>query len=812
MRKSNKKSILATIAIILLIAVFVLIHYFSSSDITNDVSKMTANAEKLYSEGKIDRAYYQMLLYTQENPDDKNGWLTLGDYAMAQNNSDEAFDSYRKAAACDECNDTQLGERDKNKYFERFSSVESIKISTSAKQTKDMTLTFTSDNLTPAKSEKGQIVTNEMELSNDENYLTTEWISIDESKNYIYITGNINCAQWQFVDENGSYYKYIDEADFKNTETHGFESKTFSAAKIPEGAIKARVTYYDKNIKTNVKADDKIFVGYGSGLNGYSNFKSQTFNIPDLNENQYIEYKNKKWYLVDGDKQSELDLPAVTAKGNATVNLSGQLCGIVDLNLKPMAEIKNDKSLQYGIKYSKKTSIATCERLGSAQGMNFDYVIDDEWYYGTGNDFDNAYPWCEMTLCNLSVDDNGDEKITLEGDKNFKTDGSNGNVMVRVPKFYTKREVKDGYEYIWISGEKHKGYTLEPVFIDSYGEENDFVYMSAYLGGLKDEKIVSAAGTYPVIQLEYGDMLDYAENNGNGFDELNFLMVSALQKLFIIETGTIDSSEIFAGDTYLYYQYDTTDYETSGFACEDAKKSNVIKIYNNYNTIKISKGSSITIFNGWKKYKNNDGSQREVLNINVTEKYMEITFDGDPIDISKHKTLISNIPAKTGKTDSLKYCTGTIGGTLGKQSFKYRNIENLFGSALIMLDDDAYVQDGYFYYETADGNSNYVEYEIAEQKTDLSSYEKINTAMCIKEMGFDKDNPTVMLPTVVGKGASAYGYYGDLWMYTENYEPRYIMYGGADDNERVAGVFHMRASISNYDSKLGFFSARIMYS
>ena len=812
MRKSNKKSILATIAIILLIAVFVLIHYFSSSDITNDVSKMTANAEKLYNEGKIDRAYYQMLLYTQENPDDKNGWLILGDYAMAQNNSDEAFDSYRKAAACDECNDTQLGERDKNKYFERFSSVESIKISTSAKQTKDMTLTFTSDNLTPAKSEKGQIVTNEMELSNDENYLTTEWISIDESKNYIYITGNINCAQWQFVDENGSYYKYIDEADFKNTETHGFESKTFSAAKIPEGAIKARVTYYDKNIKTNVKADDKIFVGYGSGLNGYSNFKTQTFNIPDLNENQYIEYKNKKWYLVDGDKQSELDLPAVTAKGNATVNLSGQLCGIVDLNLKPMAEIKNDKSLQYGIKYSKKTSIATCERLGSAQGMNFDYKIGSEWFHGTGNDFDNAYPWCEMKLCNVKVDDNGDEKITLEGDKNFKTDGSNGNVMVRIPKFYTKREVKDGYEYIWISGKKHKDYTLEPVFIDSDGEENDYVYMSAYLGGLKDEKIVSTAGTYPVVQLEYGNMIDYAKNNGDGFDELNFLMVSALQKLFIIETGTIDSSEIFAGDTYLYYQYDTTDYETSGFACEDAKKSNVIKIYNNYNTIKISKGSSITIFNGWKKYKNNDGSQREVLNINVTEKYMEITFDGDPIDISKHKTLISNIPAKTGKTDSLKYCTGTIGGTLGKQSFKYRNIENLFGSALIMLDDDAYVQDGYFYYETADGNSNYVEYEIAEQKTDLSSYEKINTAMCIKEMGFDKDNPTVMLPTVVGKGASAYGYYGDLWMYTENYEPRYIMYGGADDNERVAGVFHMRASISNYDSKLGFFSARIMYS
>lgn len=812
MHSSNKKIILAMTAIILLISVFGLIYIFTSSEITHDVNKMITNAKKLYNNGEFDKAYYQMLVYTQENPNDKEGWIILGDYALEKDDSEQAFECYRKASACEECNKNQLGESDKQKYFERFSSIEAVEIYPSAKQTKDMTLTFTSDNLTPAKSVVGQIVTNEMTLSDNEDYLTTEWFPVDESKNYVYITGNINCAQWQFIDDTGSYYKHIDESDFKNARFHGFENKTHSTAKIPEGAVSARVTYYDKSITTNVQADDKIYIGYGKALTGYSNFTTQTFNIPDLTENQYIEYKESKWYLIDGNNKTELNLPAISAKVNATVSISGSLCGMVNLNFKPMDEIKSDKSLQYGIKYSTKTAIASCERLGSALGMNFDYTVDDEWYYGTGNDFDNAYPWSEMKLCNVKVNDKGEEKITLEGEEKFATDGSNGNVMVRIPKFYTKRVVKDGYENIWISGKKHKGYTLEPVFIDENGEEKDYVYMSAYLGALQDEKIISTSNTYPAVQLEYGKMLDYAQNNGEGFDELNFLMVSALQKLFIIETGTIDSSEIFAGDTYMYYQYDTNDYETSGYACEDAKKSNVIKIYNNYNTIKISEGSSITLFDGWKKYKNNNGSQREVLEVKTSEKYMEITFDGDPIDISKHKTLISNIPAKTGKTDSIKYCSGTPKGTLGKHSFKYRNIENLFGSSLIMLDDDAYVQDGYFYYETADGNLNYVDYEVAEQNTDLSSYEKVNTTACIKEMGFDKDNPTVMLPTVVGKGASTYGYYGDLWMYTNNDDPRYIMYGGADDNERVAGLFQMRVAISNYQSKLGFFSSRIMYS
>ena len=173
--------------------------------------------------------------------------------------------------------------------------------------------------------------------------------------------------------------------------------------------------------------------------------------------------------------------------------------------------------------------------------------------------------------------------------------------------------------------------------------------------------------------------------------------------------------------------------------------------------------------------------------------------------------MVSSIPAKTGKTDKIKYCTGTMGKVLGKNSFKYRHIENLYGSALIMLDDDSYVIDSYFYYETDDGYTNYVDYKISKQSSDISKHDKINTSMFIKQMGFDENNPTIMLPSTVGKGASVYGYYGDIWIYNPSYSAKYFAYGGTDSVDRMAGIFCLRASIEDYETTNNCYSARIMY-
>ncbi len=808
MVKDRKKLIISSVAIVLLIALFGLIYFISTGKITYDVSKMVENAQKLYAEGDTDNAFYQLQLYCQENSDDSVAWTLLGDFCIDENNTEDAYTYYKKAAQLTSCNESQLGESDKIKTFDNFKNIESLKIYPTAKLTKDMILTFSGENLTPSESVSGKIKGTSTTLAEDENYLTTEWFTVDDSNKYIYVTGDINYAEWQFMDNDGYCSNHSDDLNFRDESIVNFTSKTASYVEIPKNTVKARVTYYNKEVDTNVKGKGNIFVGYGSNTIGYTTKAVQKFEVPDLSENDYIEYKGGKWYLYSNGEEKQLNWDKINSSDSATIAVDGTLCGTVEINPKALNLEKGNKSYQYGIKYSTKSEISACERLGYARGMDFDYMIENEWRYGTGNDFDNAYPWSEMKLCNVSVDEYGNEKVTLEGNKKFKTDGSNGNVMVRIPKFYTKRYVKNGYEYIWISGTKHEGYSVEPVFLDSYGYELDYVYMSAYLGAESDGKIVSTASSYPTLLLDYGTTLEYAENNGYGFTELNFLMCSALQKLFVVETGTIDSSDLFAGDTYMYCHYKIPDTEKSALAAESAKKTNTIKLYNNYNTAKLYEGSSIAVFDGWKKYKNNDGTQREITKIETTDDYIEVTFDGKPINVTKHKTAVSNLPAKTGKTDVIDYCTGTLDGFSGKVSFKYRGIENLYGSAMVMLDDDAYVEDGYFYY-SANGYMNKVNAPIPSQDTAAINYEAANKTTSVKQMTYDKNHPQIMMPTVVGKGATVYGYYGDIWMYDGG--KRYMLYGGADDNGRAAGVFHMRAVMPDYNSSLEFYSARIMY-
>ena len=810
---AGRKYALYTIAIVIMISAFAVIYFLSASKITTNVNEMVANAEKLAQEGDYDTAYYQLQLYCQENSDDSEAWILIADLCKEKGDTDLAYSYYQKAAKLTGCSGTQLGESDKVKTFDNFSSIESIKIYPSAKSTQDMTLSVSGENLTPQQSFAGKPDNNGAELDGDENYLTTDWFTVDDSKKSVYITGNINYAQWQFMDADGYYTSYIDDGDFKNSESVAFSSRPYSYAEIPQNSVKARVTYYNKSVETNVKSDDKIVIGYGNTLTGYTYSKSQNFDIPDLKENQYIEYKDDKWTFFDGNETTDLDWEKLSSANVVTISINGTLCGTVDVKVKEKTTKEADKNLQYGLKYSTSSGVASCERLGAAKGMSFDYKIGDEWNFGTGNDFDKAYPWCEMKLCNVKVNSDGSEKVTLEGDKNFKTDGSNGNVMVQIPKFYTMRVVQNGNEYIWISGTPHNGYSIEPIFVNSDGSIADYVYVSAYLGAEKDKKIVSVADSYPTICLNYSTTLEYAENNGEGFSEMNYLLYAALQKLFVVETGTIDSSSIFAGDSYMYYHYDVKDYENSGYAAESAKSTNTIRLYYNYNTMKICKGSSIAIFNGWKNYKNNNGTQREVVSVEVNGDYMDVTFDGEPMKIEKHKSNISNIPAKAGKTSTLDYCTGTLEGEEGKVSFKYRNIENLYGSALVMLDDDAYVQDGYFYYYSGDGILNQLSTPVAQQTKVLSDYSLANVDMSIKQMTYDKDNPQIMVPSVVGKGASSYTYYGDVWMYTNKNDgsKSYLFGGSADDNERVGGIFQLRAVINSYDSSSSFGSARIMY-
>ena len=95
-----------------------------------------------------------------------------------------------------------------------------------------------------------------------------------------------------------------------------------------------------------------------------------------------------------------------------------------------------------------------CERLGDAAGL-------------TTKDFDRVFPWSQMQLCKIITDADGVRRICHAGEPDFVSEKVRGNVMVEIPKHYTKRVVSDGCEARFISSARLPGYYVDPAFVEN---------------------------------------------------------------------------------------------------------------------------------------------------------------------------------------------------------------------------------------------------------------------------------------------------------------------------------------------------------
>ena len=784
----------AVISILLICLAF--LAFLSSGKKPSTPREMLQAGEACYADGDWEEAIQHLRLCCQAEPDNADAYIMLGD-------------CYLQAAAANELNENR-------RMLELGPDVGEItfRIEPAVRYTRNMTLSISGNtgNLAPQVRVNGRINQAKERLIEDAGCRTTAWFPVYSQRKHLLLTGNFNCAVWQFKDAEGNIRLVENGLDYMSPDIVTFSSPSYDTVAIPENAVSARVMYWDANTENTAFDNDEIFIGYGLAPVGYTDTDTYTAVIPDLQDGQYILYDQGEWKLWEGTSCVALNWDALTVSAGTRISIDGELCGKVTIDFQNSGKEQNAEYRQeYGIRFNPASGLSVGERLGAARGMRFNCVIAGEYLQTGANDFDEAYPWCAIRRCNIASSADGNSTIIYEGEPGFSLDGSTGNVMVEIPKFYVKRESSGGFEEIWISGYAHEGYQLEPVFIGADGQELDCVYMSVYMGAEQGECIVSAAGVYPTLMLTYGDTLRMAQNNGSGFSEVSFMMYSALQKLFLVEVGTLDASAVFAGDTMQCYFYHVEDITRSCLAAEDAAGSNVIVLYDNYNTDKLVPGASIALLTDWKAYENNRAMQREIVSIERRDGRAYVTFDGAPMDILGGKTAVSGIPALTGQTNDLDYHTGTGYANNGKHSFKYRHIENLYGSALVMLNDDCYMDDGTFWCETADGRIFRLDAPIAEQHTDLSSYRYVNQDCCIRAMTYDAMHPTVMLPAAVGGGANVHAGYGDYWMWSNPAQRRYFLYGGAGDNGKVAGIFQYRAIVFSDKTAHSFYSARIMY-
>jgi hypothetical protein len=138
--------------------------------------------------------------------------------------------------------------------------------------------------------------------------------------------------------------------------------------------------------------------------------------------------------------------------------------------------------------------------------------------------------------------------------------GADGQVMVRVPKFYY-RYVKSGSVYTWdISLNPRAGFAVHPAFIKA-GAEVNARYVGAYEGSMYDasaggmvaaanvvaniyaagDKMCSVSGVYPKTSETIAEYRAMATARGAGWHQFDAYLMAAIQLLYLVEYADFDS-------------------------------------------------------------------------------------------------------------------------------------------------------------------------------------------------------------------------------------------------------------------------------
>ena len=437
---------------------------------------------------------------------------------------------------------------------------------------------------------------------------------------------------------------------------------------------------------------------------------------------------------------------------------------------------------QYGVRWAG-TSSTACERLGDAVGLIAKAHKGST--ESVDNDFDNVYPWSNIKTCNIDADGN---VLAYLGDSSFRRDGTNGDVMVEIPKFYYKRTKTGTVEEIWICASKLPGYELHPLFIDN-GKEVSKVFHSVYnASSFTDEtdnkvKLQSITGAQPRARTTRAAFRTYARNKGAIWGIEDISCINALQLLYLVEYANTNSqSALGFGAAGLSY---TGNHK----ALEETTNGNTITIASTYkNTYKLGQRIEIGTSLG---VNNKTTTPRTITNITTNEEAGQttITFDGDPINIAVGNPMW-NVAPLNGSCDALNGKSGWLAGennyTNGYADVNYRGIEG-FHAKLFRFIDGVNIKDRVVYY--ANSIADYAG-GVYDGKYRAVGYSNPEANGYVSAFGYDEKAPWVMFPSAAVGGASTF--IPDY--YLQNTDERLLLLGGSEDSGPYSGAFCFRCT------------------
>ncbi|SFA82308.1 hypothetical protein SAMN05216249_10313 [Acetitomaculum ruminis DSM 5522] len=719
----------------------------------------------------------------------------------------------------DYSNEEKLEKYSGNKYFfgnekKDMTSDSAILIKTRIKAGETMCLSFRGKNLYNNNFINAYLKVNDENLYDEGNdrYRTTHWFEVDSSRKFIYMIGDaFNKAIWQFKDANDKLINISSQWENNKYKRKDLPLINKACAKtfIPLEAVKARIYFADIKDENTAKTGEVLQIAYGLIPENCQEYYERNIEINSENSGDLIKVYPDKWQVISNEE--------VVARGECHLDFDKIYSFQIDSKNDFKVEIESEEKFvdsedkEYGIRWPIEAEIPVCERVGDAKNLHFNYKIENTHAGLFENDFDNIYPWSEMKTCALKVDAEGNEEIIYEGQEGFSRDGSVGEVMVEIPLFYSKREQKDGYEYLWITKKKKEGYKVEPSFITRKGILKK-IYIGAYLAST-DKKLHSASDTFVCVN-ENVKSLRKKIRKTDGFDGYDLLAHMTMEKLFLIETGILSSQSVFEGICNL--PYIENEIYPSCIAIEKAKNSNSIKVKNTLVTGRIMPGDTVAVLENPEDIKNNKYSPRTVTDIKkIDSNKLEIYFDGQAINITKKKSFILCLPTKNGVTDKLNYHTGKTDKNnkyaLGHEAFKYRGIENLWGNAKVYL-ENAYVVNDKLHICFPNGHEETSAFKLLRQEKTIShrDFDACNE-ITIKKMIYSKKHPRILFPEATGDGAVSSNYYGDAYYNaTEKNKGYIISYGGALDSLGSAGIFNFSID-STIEDKSPSATMRLIY-
>ena len=218
--------------------------------------------------------------------------------------------------------------------------------------------------------------------------------------------------------------------------------------------------------------------------------------------------------------------------------------------------------LAYGVSIPKGSTTA-CTKIGANAGI----AVPTPGYVGSPaiDPYTQLGPFVHYNV-NGFVDADGTPHVTaIEGDGNFKRDGSNGNVWVLAPVLWWNMD-ESGNDAVTlsISDSKLSGMAAQPQAYLPDGSLRPYMLYAKYIGSNDGEgNMVSVSGAKPWNRnLSHNTLITACNNASTGYSGKSIADDWYLKVMFLLKYATKHSQSVFTGCTNYNFQYNPAVAET----------------------------------------------------------------------------------------------------------------------------------------------------------------------------------------------------------------------------------------------------------